>query len=79
MRQGGLIIAAGRVRSKKKKSKKKNMKKSAPPKTHHGIHSNPANAPTSKRRATKHLPRVSAYSPASIDAGFVKIGFVQLS
>ena len=30
MRQGGLILAAGRVRSKKKKSKKKHEKKPRP-------------------------------------------------
>ena len=33
---------------------------------------------TSRRRATKHLPRVSPYSPATIDAGFVDFGLVQL-
>ena len=32
-----------------------------------------------RRRATKHVPRVSPYSPASIDPGFVEIGHVQLS
>ena len=79
MRQGGLVLAAGRVRSKKKKTKTKNEKKSAPPKTHHEIHSSPATATTSRRRATKHVPRVSPYSPASIDPGFVEIGLVQLS
>ena len=51
----------------------------APPKAHHEIHSIPATATTSRRRATKHVPRVSPYSPASIDPGFVEIGFVQLS
>ena len=34
---------------------------------------------TSRRRATKHVQRVSPYSPASIDPGFVEIGLVQLS
>ena len=29
--------------------------------------------------ATKHVPRVSPYSPASIDPEFVEIGLVQLS
>ena len=73
MRQGGLILAAGRVRSKKKK--KRNP---AAPKTHHEIHSSPATATNSRRRA-KHVPGVSAYSPASIDPKVVEIGLVQLS
>ena len=51
----------------------------AAPKPHHEIHSSPATATTSRRRATKHLPRVSPYSPASIDPGLVEIGLVQLS
>ena len=75
MRQGGLILAAGRVRSKKKKRKKTNP---AAPKTHHEIHSSPPTATTSRRRATKHVRRVSPYSPASIDPGFVEIGLVHL-
>ena len=79
MRRGGLILAAGRVRSKKTNIEEKNTKKSAPPETHHEIHSNPATATTSRRRATKHVPRVHPHSPASIDSGFVEIGLVQLS
>ena len=63
----------------KKLKKKKIKKKFAPSKTHHEIHSSPATATTSRRRATKHVPRVSPYSPASIDTGFVEIGLVQLS
>ena len=53
----------------------------APPKTQHEIHNSPvtATATTSRRRATKHVPRVSPYSPASINPGFVEIGLVQLS
>ena len=43
------------------------------------IRSSPATATTSRRRATKHVPRFSPYSPASIDPGFVEIGLVQLS
>ena len=70
MRHGGLILASGRVRSKKKKTKK-NPEKSAQRKTHHEIHNNPATATTSRRRATKHVPHVSPYSHASIDPGFV--------
>ena len=78
MRQGGLILATGRLRSKKKKVKKK--RNPAAPKTHHEIQSSPATATTSERRATKHVLRVSPYSPAPIDPGFVEIGFVvQLS
>ena len=81
MRQGGLILAAGCVRSKKKKrqEKKNTEKKSAPPKTHHEIHSSPATASNSIRHTTKHVPRVSPYSPAFIDPGFVQIGLVPLS
>ena len=79
MRQGGLVLAAGRVRSKEKKIEKKNTKKSAAPKTHHEIHSSPATATNSRRRAMKHVPRVSLHSPASIDPGFVEIDLVQLS
>ena len=77
--RGGLILAVGRVRSKKNKIEIKNMKKIAPPKTHHDVHSSPATATTSRRRATKHVQRVSLYSLASIDPGFVEIGLVQLS
>ena len=80
MRQGGLILAAGRVRSKKTNTEKKNTgKKSAPPKIHHEIHSRPATASNSRPHARKHVPRVSPYSPASIDPGFVEIGLSQLS
>ena len=77
--KGGLMLAAGRVRSKKKTRKKKHGKIRPPPKTHHEIHSSPATATTSRRRAAKHVPRVSPYSPASVDPGFVEIGLVQLS
>ena len=79
MRQGGLILSAGRLRSKEEKNRKNNTKKSAPPKAHYEIHSSPATATTSRRRATKHVPRVSPYSPASIDPELVEIGLVQLS
>ena len=61
------------------KHKNKKTRNPAAPKTHHEIHSSPATATTSRRRATKHVPRVSPYSPASIDPGFVEIGRVQLS
>ena len=48
-------------------------------KTHHEIHSNPAAATTSRRRATKHILRVSPYLHASIDPGSVEMGLGQLS
>ena len=51
----------------------------AAPETHHEIHSSPVIATISKRRATKHAPRVSSYPPASIDPRFAEIGLVQLS
>ena len=51
----------------------------ATPKTHDEIHSSAATATTSRRLETKHVPRVSPYSPASIDPGFIGIGLVQLS
>ena len=77
MRQGGLICAAGRVRSKKKKQKQNS--KSHQTQIHHEIYSRPSTANTSRRRATKHVPRVSSYWLASIDPGFMEIGLVQLS
>ena len=79
MRQGGLILVAGHVHSKKKTGENKKRKIPAAPKTHHEIHSSPATATTSRRSATKHIPRVSPYLPASIDPGFVEIDLVQLS
>ena len=79
MRQGVLMLAAGRVRSKEKKHVKKNHEKIRPTETHHETHLSPATATTSRQRATKRVPRVSPYSPASIDPGFVEIGLVQLS
>ena len=57
----------------------KHGKKFAQPKTHHEIYGRPATATNSRRRAAKHVPRVSQHSPAFIDPGFVKIGLVQLS
>ena len=54
-------------------------KKSAPSKAHHEIHSLLATATNSRRRAAKHAPGVSPHSPASIDAGFLEIGLVELS
>ena len=62
-----------------KKRKEKKNKKSAPSGTHHENHSSQATATNSRWRATKQGPRVSPYSPASIDPGFVEIGLVHLS
>ena len=62
-----------------KKRRKKKEKKSALPKTHHENHSSPATATTSRRLATKRVPRVSPYSSVFIDPGFVEVGLVQLS
>ena len=79
MRQGGLILAVGCVRSKKKKIEKKSNKKSAPPKTHHESHSSPATTTASRRHVMKHVPRVRPHLPVSIDPEFVEIALVQLS
>ena len=62
-----------------RKKKTHTHKKSAPPQTHDEIQISAATATTSRRRSTKHVPRVSPYSPASIDPGFVEVGLVQLS
>ena len=66
------MLAAGRGRSKKI---------SPHPKHIHEIHcdSSPATSTTSRRRATKHVPRVRPYTPASIDPWFVGIGLTQFS
>ena len=76
MRQGGLILVAGHVRSKKKPKKKTKFRRIQ---IHHGIQSSPATATSSRRCATKHIPRVSPYSSTFIDSGHVEIGLVQLS
>ena len=70
------MLAAGRVRSKKEK---KRTRKDPPHQKDSEIHSSPATATTSRRLATKHVPRASPYSHDSIDLGFVEIGLVQLS
>ena len=75
--KGDLVLAAGRVRSKKKNEKK--TRKSAASKTHHKIRSSRATVTTSRRRAMKYVPRVSPCSPAPVDPWFVEIGLVQLS
>ena len=77
MRQGGLILTAGRVRSKNKNEKK--TRNPAALKSHHETHSNPTTVTTSRQRATNDVPRVRPYSPAFIDPGFLEIGLVHLS
>ena len=79
MRQGGFILAAGRVRSKKKTTEKKHGITPDPPKTHYEIHSSPTSAFNSRGRSRKHIPDVSSYASASMDPDFVEIGLVQLS
>ena len=49
----------------------KARKNPAPPKTHHEIHSGLTTASNSREHARKHVPRVSPYSLASIDPGFL--------
>ena len=44
---------------RRKKKRKKNPRNLAAPKTHHEIHSSPATATTSRRRAMKHVPRAA--------------------
>ena len=68
--QGSHLLAAGRVRSKKRKRKTRTRSPAAP-KTNHELHSSPATATTSERSATKHVPRVGPYAPASVDPEFV--------
>ena len=76
IRQCGLMLAAGRGRSKKKKNRKKN-----PPHPKRTTKSTAARRPCPTRDGMrgKHVSRISPYSPASIDLGFVEIGHVQLS
>ena len=78
--KGGLILTAGRVRSKKKTNREKKTRKNpAPPKTHHETHISPVTATSLRQRAMKRFPRVSPCSQASKDSGFVEIGPVQRS
>ena len=53
--------------------------KNAAAKTHYEIYSSPETATTSKKRATKHVRRVSPCSPGRIDPRFVEVVFVNLS
>ena len=77
MRHGGLILAAGRMRFLTKKNEK--YRNPPTPKTHHEIHSSSVTATTSRRRATKDVPRVCPFSPVYIDPRILEIGLVQLS
>ena len=53
-------------RGKQKKIGKKNTKKNAAPKTHHEIHSNPATATNSRRRASCYFCAILGSPPASL-------------
>ena len=76
MRQGCLIRALGRVRSMRiTRNKERNP---AALKAHQNYGSTPTMA-NSRRRTAKQVPRVGPSSPASLDAGFVEISYVQLS
>ena len=79
MRQDVASYSQQAVCVRMKTISKKKHEKISPTTTHHEIHSSPATASNSQRHARKHVPRVSPYSPASIDAGFAEIGVVQLS
>ena len=61
-----LILAAGRTCAfEEKKKRKPNTRKPVAPKKHHEILNRPATVITSRRRATKRVPRVSPYSHES--------------
>ena len=79
MREGGLILAAGRVRSKKPNEPPPPHEIWPHPKPTTEKHSSPATAKTSRWCATKQVPSVSLSSPASVDTDFVGIDHVQLS
>ena len=62
------------------RSKTKRKKRSlAAPKTRDEIHSNPATATTSRRRAMQRIPRGSPYPPASKHPAYVEISLAQFS
>ena len=74
MRQGCLVLAIGRLRSKKRKKKTKSLQTLKKHTTKY-IHSSPATATTSKRRAAEDVPLGSPYShSSSVNLGFVEIG-----
>ena len=77
MRQGSFTCSRPCTFEENKNEKKTHThththQKIPPTQTHHDIHSSPATATTSRRRATKHVSRVSPYSPASIVPGLWK-------
>ena len=75
MTQGCLVLTVGRVRSKQRKRKKNDIPPDTKKHTTKYIHSSPATATTSRRRAMKHVPLGNPYShSSSIDVGFVKLG-----
>ena len=63
----------------KMQTHRKNTKKNPPHPKHHESHSSPVTVTTSRWRAKTHVSHIRPYSAASIDPGFVEIGFVQLS
>ena len=79
MRQGGLALAVGRVRSKKQKSKKCTHEKISPhPK--HTTKSTVARRPRPPRDgARQDTSHRLAHTPASIDPAYVEIDLIQLS
>ena len=76
MKQGGLIRAAGQAVCVRKKKKKEKIR---PTQNTPRNPQQPGDRDHMRRLATKHVPRVRPYSPASIDPGFVEISLVQLS
>ena len=58
---------------------KKDTENLAAPKTHHDMYDSAVAATTSRHRATKHVPCVRPYVPASMDPEVVEIDLVQLS
>ena len=79
MRQSGLILAAGRVSSKKKKIGKNKKQKIRPTPNTARNPQQPGDRVQLEAAPRKHVPRVRLYSPASIDPELVEIGLVQLS
>ena len=78
MRQGGLVLEAGHVRSKKKQIETTNTKNSGRT-LKQTTKSTAARRPTSRLHATQHVSRIRPCSPASIEPGFVEIGLAHLS
>ena len=68
--------AVGRGGEKREKETNSRRTQNTPPKPHSSSTTTGAN---SRRRTTKQVPRISPSSPASLDAGFLEVGHVQLS